>query len=65
MGTVYDILLPTTKMSLKTIKILLDSEIKKYRLPKDHGGLATHDLEVKNTAILGKWLFKLLTKDGV
>lgn len=52
-------------MSLKTIKILLDSEIKKYRLPKDHGGLATHDLEVKNTAILGKWLFKLLTKDGV
>jgi hypothetical protein len=24
-----------------------------------------HDLEVKNSALLGKWLFKLLTEDGV
>jgi hypothetical protein len=30
---------------------------------KDQGGLGIHDLEVKNTALLGKWLFKLLTKD--
>jgi hypothetical protein len=26
--------------------------------------LGIHDLEVKNTALLGKWLFKLLTEDG-
>jgi hypothetical protein len=50
-----------------------DSEEKKYRLakwsvvcrPKDQGGLGIHDLEVKNTTILGKWLFRLLTEDGV
>ena len=50
-----------------------DSEKKKYRLvkwsivcrPKDHGGLGVHDLEVKNSALLGKWMFKLLTEDGV
>jgi hypothetical protein len=35
-----------------------------YR-PKDQGGLGVHDLEVKNLALLGKWLFKLLTEDGV
>jgi hypothetical protein len=27
--------------------------------------LGVHDLEVKNSALLGKWLFKLLTEDGV
>jgi hypothetical protein len=32
--------------------------------PKDQGGLSIHDLEVKNTAVLGKWLFKLLTEEG-
>jgi hypothetical protein len=50
-----------------------DSEKKKYRLtkwsvvcsPKDQGGLGIHNLEVKNTALLGKWLFKLLTKEGM
>ena len=50
-----------------------DSEKKKYRLtkwsvlccPKDQGGLGVHDLEVKNRALLGKWLFKLLSEDGV
>ena len=50
-----------------------DSEKKKYRLakwevvcrPKDQGGLGINDLQVKNTALLGKWLFKLLTEDGV
>jgi hypothetical protein len=49
-----------------------DSEKKKYRLarwnvvchPKVQGGLGIHDLEVKNTALLGKWLFNLLTEDG-
>jgi hypothetical protein len=50
-----------------------DSEKKKYRLtkwsvlctPKDQGGLGIQDLEVKNTALLGKWLFRLLTEDGI
>jgi hypothetical protein len=50
-----------------------DSEKKKYRLvkwsvvcrPKDQGGLGVHDLQVRNTALLGKWLFKLLNKDGI
>jgi hypothetical protein len=32
--------------------------------PKDQGGLGIHYLEVKNTALLGKWLFKLLTEEG-
>jgi hypothetical protein len=32
--------------------------------PKDQGGLGIHDLEVKNTALLRKWLFKLLTEEG-
>jgi hypothetical protein len=50
-----------------------DSKMKKYRLvkwsvvctPKDQGGLGIQDLEVKNAALLGKWLFKLLTEDGI
>jgi hypothetical protein len=50
-----------------------DSEKKKYRLakwsvvcrPKDQGGLGIQDLEVKNIALLGKWLFRLLTEDRV
>jgi hypothetical protein len=50
-----------------------DSEKKKYRLtkwtvvcrPKDQGGLGVHDLEVKNRALLGKWLARLLTEEGV
>jgi hypothetical protein len=45
-----------------------DSEKKKYQLvkwnvvcqPKDQG-----DGKVKNSALLGKWLFKLLTEDGI
>jgi hypothetical protein len=32
--------------------------------PKDRGGLGIHDLEVKNTVLLGKWLFELITKEG-
>jgi hypothetical protein len=50
-----------------------DSEKKKYRLakwnvfcrPKDQGRLGIHDPEVKNTALLGRWLFRLLTEDVV
>ena len=50
-----------------------DSEKKKYRLakwsvvcrPKEQGGLGIHDLQVKNTALLGKWLYQLLTEEGV
>jgi hypothetical protein len=33
--------------------------------PKDQSGLGFHDLEVINSALLGKWLFKLLTRNGV
>jgi hypothetical protein len=33
--------------------------------PKDQGWLGIHDLQAKNTVLLGKWLFKLLTEDGV
>jgi hypothetical protein len=33
--------------------------------PKDQRGLSVHDLEVKNRALLGKWLARLLTEDGV
>jgi hypothetical protein len=33
--------------------------------PKYQGGLGIQDLEVKNTALLGKWLFRLLTEDSV
>jgi hypothetical protein len=29
------------------------------------GGLGVYDLEAKNLALMGKWLFKLLTEDGV
>jgi hypothetical protein len=34
-------------------------------LSQRSGGLGVHDLAVKNSALLGKWLFKLLTEDGV
>jgi hypothetical protein len=50
-----------------------NSEKKKYILAKwsivcsrkDQGGLGTHDLEVKNIALLGKWVFRLLTEDRI
>ena len=50
-----------------------DGEKKKYRQakwsvvcrPKDQGGLGIHDLQVKNEALLSKWLFKQLPRDGV
>ena len=32
---------------------------------KRPGGLGIQDLEAKNIALLSKWLFKLLTEDGV
>jgi hypothetical protein len=34
-------------------------------LSSQRSGLRVHDLEVKNSALLGKWLFKLFTEDGV
>jgi hypothetical protein len=50
-----------------------DNEKKKYRLikwnmvcrPKYQCGLGVHDLVVKNSALLGKWIFNLLTEDNV
>jgi hypothetical protein len=49
-----------------------DDQKRKYRLakwsilcqPKNQGGLGIHDLDVKNTILLSKWLYKLLTIDG-
>ncbi|WVZ51380.1 hypothetical protein U9M48_002532, partial [Paspalum notatum var. saurae] len=49
-----------------------DEHKKKYRLakwsilsqPKDQGGLGIHELGTKNIALLGKWLYKLLTSEG-
>jgi hypothetical protein len=32
--------------------------------PKDQGGLGIHNLGIKNTTLLSKWLFKLLTSYG-
>ena len=48
-----------------------DSEKRKYHLakwsvvcrPRDQGGLGIHDVEIKNRALLGKWLFKLLSEE--
>jgi hypothetical protein len=50
-----------------------DTEKHKYQLAKwsvvcylkDQEGLGIHDLSVKNTALLGKWFFKLLTKKEI
>jgi hypothetical protein len=50
-----------------------DSEKKKYRLakwsvvcsPKDQGGLGVHDLEVKNTALLGSGCLSYLLRRGL
>jgi hypothetical protein len=50
-----------------------DENKKKYGLtkwtilcqPKDQGGLGILDLNTKNTALLSKWLYKLLTSDGM
>jgi hypothetical protein len=32
---------------------------------KDHGGMEIHDLEVKNIALVGKCVFKLLIEDAI
>jgi hypothetical protein len=50
-----------------------DGHKRKYRLtrwniicrPKDQGGLGIEVLEIKNKCLLCKWLFKLLSEDGV
>jgi hypothetical protein len=31
---------------------------------KNQGGLGIHNLDIKNTTLLNKWLFKLLTTKG-
>jgi hypothetical protein len=49
-----------------------DEQKRKYRLakwnilclPKDQRGLGIHNLNIKNTSLLSKWLYKLLTSDG-
>jgi hypothetical protein len=33
-------------------------------LPQDQGGLGIHNLELKNMALLSKWMYRLLTTDG-
>ena len=48
-----------------------DEQKRKYRLakwnilcqPKDQGGLGIQNLELKNIALLSKWLYRLLTTD--
>ncbi|VAH70650.1 unnamed protein product [Triticum turgidum subsp. durum] len=50
-----------------------DNESNKYRLarwsvlcrPKSQGGLGIQDLEIKNIALLSKWVYKLLSENGV
>ena len=49
-----------------------DKHKRKYRLakwdilcqPKEQGGLGIQNLELKNIALLSKWLYHLLTTDG-
>ena len=49
-----------------------DEHKRKYRLakwdilcqPKDQGGLEIDNLELKNVALLSKWLYRLLMTDG-
>jgi hypothetical protein len=79
-GIVYVIILPIAKRGAKQIGLFLivvflqgDSEKKKYQLTrwnivcssKDQGGLRVQNLLVKNSTFLGKWLFMLLTENGV
>lgn len=33
--------------------------------PKEQGGLGIHDLQAKSDALLVKWLYKLLSGEGV
>jgi hypothetical protein len=50
-----------------------DGQKKKYKLtkwnivcrPKDQGGLGIEVLDIKNRCLLSKWLFKLLSVEGV
>ena len=50
-----------------------DQNKRKYRLskwnivcrPKDQGSLGIEVLELKNKCLLSKWLFKLLTEEGM
>ena len=50
-----------------------DGHKRKYRLtkwsmmcrPKEQGGLGIENLELKNKSLLCKWIFKILTEEGV
>jgi hypothetical protein len=50
-----------------------DQTKKKYRLtrwkiicrPKDQGGLGIEVLDIKNSCLLSKWMFKLLNENGM
>ena len=50
-----------------------DQQKRKYRLtrwniicrPKDQGGLGIEVLQIKNTCLLSKWLYKMLHEEGV
>jgi hypothetical protein len=33
--------------------------------PKDLGGIGVQDIEVNNMGLLGKWILKLLTENGI
>jgi hypothetical protein len=52
---------------------LINGQRKKYRLnkwnivcrPKDQGGLEIEVHDIKNRCLLSKWLFKLLSEEGV
>jgi len=76
---VYDVFLWDSKGSPQKIRLLpftffwqCDEQKRKYRLakwnilcqPKDQGGLGIQNLELKNIALLSKWLYRLLTTDG-
>jgi hypothetical protein len=68
-------LLPKAVLIILPVYILLEGDIekKKFQLakwsslccPKNQGGLGIHNLEVKNTALLGKWLLSYLRKMGL
>jgi hypothetical protein len=79
-GTLYATILPVAKRGSSHIVLFLIiifcKEIVRRRntrlawwnivcRPKDQGGLGVHDLLVKTSALLGKWLFRFLTENEV
>jgi chloramphenicol O-acetyltransferase len=51
------------KVTTKEGSITLPSGV--YYVNLRTRGVRIHDLEMKNVALLSKWLFKLLTTDGI